>query len=335
MKISIMNYFLEMNNPRISILMPVHNMQRYIRLAIDSILKQTFTDFELIIVDDGSIDDTVKIISEYQDDRIKCFIRQHKGVGPQLNFALSNARYDLVARMDADDISMLDKLQKQFNFLISNKHIDILGTNAYFIDVQGEKMYYKKFPQNHEDIEFMMPIINSILHPTILTYKKILHNAGGYRDHLSEDHSEDHELYLRLLKMGYKFHNIQEPLFQYRIIEKNEEFYSIQNKYFYESSIEYLQYYYSNKKSRHEKGKYYLRMGMLEYYKGSIKKSRKLFLKSFLLIPSKLHILVRYLLFTLFGNNLLNFLRKKKITMKINQFILSNFNIDTYNIKGF
>ena len=316
----------------ISILMPVFRAERYIEHAIYSILNQTYKNFELIIIYERQNDPTLKLIDKYNDVRIKkhFFQKTQRGISEQLNYGIGIAKGNIIARMDADDIAMPDKIQKQLDYLTTNTEIGIIGTNAYFINENGEIIFEKKFPQYHKSIEFMMPVINSILHPSILVYKKIIRDAGWY----VSPTAEDHDLYLRLLLNGIKFYNIQEPLLKYRIIEKDNEFYEFQTKYFYDSSEIYLKKYYENKNSRHYKGEFILRIGLLEYYWGSINKSRNYLFKSFFLIPSRTLIIFRYFIFTLLGNSLFKYIRKKKIPQSINSFFINKLGLDSYNIKA-
>jgi len=320
-----------MENNFISILMPVYNDELHIGESIDSILRQTFKQFELLIIDDGSTDGTANIISKYSDERIKFFQRIHSGLISQLNFGLSVSNGDFIARMDSDDISLPEKLMMQYEYLNANSNIDIVGTCFYFINEKGENLLLKINPEYHKDIEFMMPMIDCLLHSTMLIRKKTLIDAGGYKDGYL--HAEDDELFLRLLSNNYKFHNLQKPLYKYRISERNSEYYNRHKENSYKCSLIYLNNFYKNKNSGKEKGYFYFRRALLEYYKGSISIARKYFLKSFFYIPDKFFKILRYLIFTFLGHNIFNYLRRKNITKALNHFFINKFKIDTHNIK--
>jgi glycosyltransferase involved in cell wall biosynthesis len=311
--------------------MPVYNDAVHINEAIDSILNQTFKQFELLIIDDGSTDSTLNIISKYSDERIKLFIRSHAGLISQLNFGLSVSNGDLIARMDSDDIAMPEKLTKQFEYLSANFDIDIVGTGFYFINEKGANLLLKKYPEHHEDIEFMMPMIDCLLHSTMLARKKSLIEVGGYYEGYL--HAEDDELFLRLLVNNNKFHNLQEPLYKYRISGRNSEYYNKHKENSYKCSLIYLNNFYKNKNFGKDKGYFYFRRALLEYYKGSISNARKYLLKSFFYIPDKFFKILRYLIFTFLGHDILNNLRRKNVTQAINHFLINKLNIDTYNIK--
>lgn len=316
-----------MSENLISIIMPVKNEEKYIFDSIQSVLSQTYKNFELIIIDDGSTDKTFEIVKSIKDDRIRLFQKENSGLIDQLNFGLKEAKGEYIARMDADDQISPEKLEEQMQFLINNKNIHLVGTNFYFIDETGEIVMQKKLPEHHKDIEFMMPFIDSVLHSSILTYKKVLIDSGGYNKEYFC--AEDDELFLRLLSLGYKMYNIQKPFYKYRLVDKPYGYYETQKVNYYKCGIKYLENQYKEKD-----GEYYLRMGLLEYYRGSIKKSRLNLLKCLKYKNIKKKFLFRYLPLTFLGDKIVNFLRKKKITSKVNSYVNKKFNFDTYQIEG-
>jgi len=316
-----------MSENLISIIMPIKNAEKYIRDSIQSILNQTYKNFEFIIIDDGSTDGSQKIIESIKDDRIKFYKKESAGLIEQLNFGLGEAKGEFVARMDADDTVSPEKLEMQINYLLNNKDIQLVGTNFTFIDENGKSIMPKKLPEEHRDIEFMMPFIDSVLHSSILTYKSVLIDSGGYdKEYYS---AEDDELFLRLLSLGYKMHNIQRSLYRYRLVERPSEYYDMQKINYYKCSIKYLDNHYTEKT-----GEYYLRMGLLEYYRGSINKSREHLLKSLKYKGIKRKYFFRYIPVTFLGDKIVNFLRKKKISSKVNSYFNKKFKYDTYNISG-
>ncbi|MFW6383201.1 MAG: glycosyltransferase family 2 protein, partial [Nanoarchaeota archaeon] len=133
--------------PKVSVLMPAYNSQDYISDAIESILSQTYTDFEFVIIDDCSTDDTWKIIKKYakNDKRIKAFKNvKNSGVTVSLNNGLEKCSGDYIARMDSDDVSLPKRLEKQVEVLENGK-ADVVGTNIYFIDEQGKVFGKRKY----------------------------------------------------------------------------------------------------------------------------------------------------------------------------------------------
>ena len=132
-----------MQNPLISILLASYNEQSYIADSIRSIQNQTLENWELIIIDDCSSDETVKIIKNFLkiDNRIKLIInKKDLGLAASLNIALRNAKADYIARADADDINLRERLQKQYDYLINNQNIDIVGTGAWLLNREGKRV---------------------------------------------------------------------------------------------------------------------------------------------------------------------------------------------------
>lgn len=140
-------------NPKISVLLPVYNNQETIYRAAQSILNQTFSDFELIILNDGSTDETSKILDKLKDDRIiRIDSKENMGLPRRLNQGIRLAKGKYIARMDADDVSFPDRFQKQIEFLEANKTIDLLGTRAAVIDKKGELLGLLPFFSSHKDL---------------------------------------------------------------------------------------------------------------------------------------------------------------------------------------
>lgn len=313
--------------PKLSVIMPVYNEQRYLRGAIESILNQTFTDFEFIIIDDGSVDDSSEIIKSYQDTRIRFFKSEHKRIVNQLNFGIANSRAPLIARMDADDFSENRRLEKQYNFLLANPDVDIVGTNFTSINESGKVIGNKKYPENHSDIKFMMPVESAVCHPSVLIRKKIFENLNWYK--IEYEPAEDHELFLRLIKAGNKFYNIQEPLHRYRLYPNSNmrEKIKKQNALSYKIGTGYLINTFSPDYSTEEKYNFEFRMGVIEYYRGSITRARVHFIKALLVSEGKIFKILRYLVVTLLGHKIIIWLREKKY--------LVNFSRNINNLTGF
>ena len=311
----------------ISIIMPVYNSEKYIKESVQCILDQTYSNYEFIIIDDGSIDKSVVIIKRFKDSRIRLFECEHKGIVKQLNYGLNIAKGKYIARMDADDLCNKNRLKMQIDYLVNNSNILLVGTNYYYINSNNKIISKKKLPEYHEDIEFMMPINASILHPTILTYKSVFDEVGSYKEEFWL--AEDHELFLRMLKYNIRCYNIQNFLYSYRNHSSSTSFkfetQAVKASYRYGS--DYINYKYD--KNSYE---FIFSMGLIEYYKGDIKQARKLFkqAKSHTLSNT---IIWRYLFFTYLGNKLINLLRSKKILWKLSLFVNKVFLIDFNIIK--
>lgn len=250
---------------RISVIMPVYNEQEYLKFSIESILNQTFSDFEFIIIDDGSTDDSVKIIGSYNDSRIKFYKSEKKGIVKQLNYGISIAKAPIIARMDADDISECSRLDEQFAYLNQHPGVDVVGSNVLFINEKAEVVCTKIYPQNHEGIEFMMPIESAVCHPAVMMRKEIFDSFGSYNEKYSG--AEDYELFLNLILGGYRFYNIQKILLRYRAPVLKKDFLRVTNlnEISYQLGVKYLNNIRTLKPTKAEDYTYYYRLGLNEY----------------------------------------------------------------------
>ena len=190
---------------------------RFIDEAIASILNQTYTNFELLIVDDGSSDNTWKRIKLFTkiDKRIKSF-RLTKNLGPSgaSNFALAKARGTYIARMDADDIATPDRLAKQVEFLESHPKVILIGGQCDLVDENGRNIGKKQFPLDHDDITEALFMINPIQHPTWM-FRKSVYEAAGITYERRYLVSHDLNILFGLLGKG-RFANIPDTILSYR-----------------------------------------------------------------------------------------------------------------------
>lgn len=196
----------------VSIIMPVYNAEKFLSISIESILNQTYKNFEFIIINDGSLDDSKKIIQTYlYDKRIKFYSLKKRGIVVCLNYALKKSKGDYIARMDADDISHHKRLEKQVNFLNHKTSYDIVGSGAKYI---GSISFFSKLV--HLSSNYCKALIvfkNPFIHPSIMIRKKTLNSLGGYKNYFK---SEDYELWSRLFER-FKGGNLKENLIKYRI----------------------------------------------------------------------------------------------------------------------
>ncbi|MGB9696179.1 MAG: glycosyltransferase family 2 protein [Ignavibacteria bacterium] len=313
--------------PKISIIMPVYNIEKYLAKAIEGILSQTFKDFELIIIDDASTDNTVKIINGFDDNRI-ILVRNsvHQGLVAQLNSGLKLAKAEFIARMDGDDLHHSERLSIQYNILKSSSNIDIVGSNIIYIDENDNPIIEKSLPEHHSDIEFMMPFIPSVIHGSILVRKSVLDSVNGYD---SAHSCEDIDLFLRLLKKGHKFYNVQKPLLYYRILPKSKLYHRKQYNDYYEISKRYITEFYRNPLGNETIDEYNYRMGLVEYYLGKISEARKYFFRCIVSRTISKRPILRYLLPSLVPDQLMKFLRRERILERFNFLVKRLFRIDT------
>lgn len=220
MMLSLKKFLVQKTNPTISVIMPVYNGEKFLSMAIDSILEQSFEDFEFIIIDDGSSDGTEGIIKSYSDPRIVYLNNQsNKGLSHSLNLGIKRALGQYIARMDADDISSNNRFETQINYLEKNNEVDILGSAAYLID-ENDKIFGKaNKPKSHIEIMWQSLFSTPLIHPTIMGRTAIF--KDNFYDE-SAKNSEDYELWSRLLfEKKAILHNLDIPLINYRVHSKS------------------------------------------------------------------------------------------------------------------
>lgn len=203
-------------NPRVSVLMSVYNGEQFLEEAIESIINQTFHDFELIIVDDGSLDSTPQILARYQqrDPRIILHrFNQNQGLSTALNFCIRLARGEYVARMDADDISLPHRLEKQVMFMDKHNEIGLCGAWMQLIGYPDGTVF--RYPEHHETIHIQMLFTNSFGHPVVM-WRAATFNKLGLLYNESIRFGQDYELWSRAL-LNMQVANIGEILMLYRV----------------------------------------------------------------------------------------------------------------------
>lgn len=201
------------NNLALSVVMPTYNSEKYLEKSIDSILNQTFKDFEFIIIDDGSTDKTLKTIKKYKDPRIILIQNKiNKGIVYSLNKGIKLAKGKYIARMDADDISVKTRFSKQINFLENNPNISILGS---WIKNFGNGNNTWKTLKEHEEIRSRMLFESSIAHPSVIFRKDDL-LKNNFKYDKSFVHAEDFALWVKASEK-VKVSNYQQILLKYRI----------------------------------------------------------------------------------------------------------------------
>lgn len=206
-----------MSKPLVSIIMPVFNTELYVKEAIESILQQTHANFELLIFNDGSTDNSKKIISSIKDSRIRFFDHaDNQGYLPHLNNGLQLAQGKYIARMDSDDISQPARLEKQVNFLEQNPDLDIIGSSIWLFSVNKKKIAIWTYPKEEGEFKARLMSNTCFAHPSILFRRKLVDESRYYYDQEFYP-AEDYELWTRLKLQQVKFYCLEEPLLKYRI----------------------------------------------------------------------------------------------------------------------
>ena len=225
-------------NPMISVIMSVYNASQYIHDAIDSILHQSYSNFEFIIVNDGSTDNSFEIIKNYlkNDNRIIVIDQQNRGLTASLNSAIELSRGTYIARMDADDISLEDRFLKQMIFLQENSEYALLGTNIMKIDSDGTLIEINKTNYSHTDIYKTFKHRNCIAHGSVMMSRKLLGDLLQYDE--TFPYAQDYRLWTQIAQK-FKVANLKEPLYKLRIHNQSISKEKIEKQSIYGGMIAY------------------------------------------------------------------------------------------------
>lgn len=202
--------------PAVSVIMAAYNEEQAIGNAIESIIAQTFTSWELIIIDDGSIDGTHDVVRQYanRDIRIRLILNEaNLGLPESLNKGIQLARSDLIARADADDINLPERLAIQYKYMQLHSEIDVLGTGAYLLDSQGVRGNAVLPPCTHAELEKLSFQKTHFFHSSVMIRRRFFNRIGVYDK--SCQRAEDKELWFRGFRDGCRYANLPEPLIEY------------------------------------------------------------------------------------------------------------------------
>jgi len=206
------------SNPLVSVLMPAYNAERYIGEAIESILNQTFDDFELVVVNDCSTDNTPKIIEDFaeNDGRIRVLHNEKNlKLSRSLNRGIQVARGKYIARMDADDISLPGRLESQVKYMEENPEVGVSGGTMIIINETNAVIGKRRYWTGDEEIRKRIFRFSPFCHPAIIIRKSVLKKSGLYNHYYNP--AEDYDLYFRIGQCA-KFGNLREPLIKYRVV---------------------------------------------------------------------------------------------------------------------
>jgi glycosyltransferase involved in cell wall biosynthesis len=205
-------------NPLVSVIVPIRNCERTLRECLDSLLSQTYTNWEAICVDDGSIDNSKKILEEYakRDTRFKIFSNPvAKGITKPLNLGLSHAQGELIARLDGDDVALPNRLERQVDFLCSHPEIGILGSSVIARNRSGDRLGTISIPTTDVELKKNLWKRTPFFHPTVMMRKDLI--IHGYDERFTS--AEDLAIWIRLSKQT-SFANLKEPLVIYTIPDR-------------------------------------------------------------------------------------------------------------------
>jgi glycosyltransferase involved in cell wall biosynthesis len=204
------------NPPKVSVIIPVYNAEKYLARSIESILNQTFQNFEILIIDDGSTDNSWEVIQSFDDHRISSLRNpKNQGVVQSRNKLLSIAKGEYFALQDADDWSEPNRLQVQLDFLESRRDLSICGTQYTKFDNLGNELFVSGFPLEDENIRKNVPEHYQFLCASIMFRKSVYKHIGGYHEFFNRSGNEDIYWIFKALK-DYKMVNVSESLYCYR-----------------------------------------------------------------------------------------------------------------------
>ncbi|MBI4253465.1 MAG: glycosyltransferase, partial [Candidatus Rokubacteria bacterium] len=202
-------------SPAVSVLMSVHNGAPWVRDAVESVLTQTFQNLELIVIDDGSTDATPEILARVSDPRLRVERRPPGGITRSLNVALGFARSALIARLDADDLALPERLERQRAFLAAHAEVGLLGTGAREVDEAGRTAREIRPPADDRAIRRALIRRNPFVHSSVMMRRSVLERVGGYDEALPV--AQDYDLWMRMSRLT-RLANLPEPLVVRRLL---------------------------------------------------------------------------------------------------------------------
>jgi GT2 family glycosyltransferase len=202
-------------SPTISVILPVYNSEAYLGLAVDSVLAQTFRDFELIAIEGGSTDRSRAILGEFaaRDARVRVITQSARGLVGALNEGIAAGRGEFLARMDADDISHPERFTKQLVFLRGHPDIAVVGSTMTLIDAEGLPIRDIDYPIQPSEVARSLECGSALAHPAVMMRTEAVRQMHGYRAVL--DHAEDYDLWLRMAER-FQLANLPDRLLSYR-----------------------------------------------------------------------------------------------------------------------
>ncbi len=201
--------------PIISVILPVYNCPAYVGLAIESIINQTFKNFELLVIDDGSTDDTSSVLKKYSDPRIRHIRHDNRGLAGTLNVGIELALGKYIARQDQDDISLPDRLERQFAYMEQHSDCALLGTWAQIME--GDRLVdrFHRHPTVPSAIKYALLLNNPFVHSSVIFRTEVARKLGGYTTDPSRQPPEDFEFWSRIARVA-TIANLPEILLHYR-----------------------------------------------------------------------------------------------------------------------
>jgi len=207
------------NSPLVSVIIPVHNGEKYIKESIDSCLGQTYKNIEIIVVDDKSEDNTLNILKDYGDRITTVPVEKQNGLGNVINIGIRKSKGKYIARMDADDIMYPTRIEKQVKYLESHPDCVAVGGQIDIIDENGNITGHREYAVEDKDIKKNLFLFQPFAHPAVTLRRSTLEEIGLYPENIWK--VEDVKLFLILSTKG-EFHNLEDTVLKYRMTFKTE-----------------------------------------------------------------------------------------------------------------
>ncbi len=206
-------------NPLISVVLPLYNAEKYIKESVESVLSQTFTDFEFIIINDGSKDNSGDVVRSIKDDRIVYVEQSNIGLPATLNRGISMARADIIARQDNDDLSLPTRFEKQYQYLSEHPEVAVLGARAEIMNENGRSLNrYHDHPTDKNVLKFVLLFNNPFVHSSVMFRKSVLQKSGEY--YTGKEVFEDFNLWSRISRVA-DVANLPDRLLRYREVNSS------------------------------------------------------------------------------------------------------------------
>lgn len=295
--------------PLVTVLITTYNSEHWVKIAISSVIEQTYDNLQILIIDDGSTDNTVKAINSFDDERIDLHLKVHSGIAGSTNFALDKIKGEFVARMDSDDYMVKYRIDKQLRFITNNRNYGIIGTNFILVDEKNKQLQKIQYPENHNSIINILPRKCCIAHSSVFMKTDILFELNGYDENRTI--GEDWDFFLRCIGKT-KFYNIQEHLTYVRLHRSNISLISSAGSETEDILLNYNLRIIQNSNNKIEIAKAHFNIGYHYYYSDRFDDASEKFKDALDLNKTNLSFW-RYYLATKYFSSVIKFMRKKKL----------------------
>ncbi len=295
--------------PLVTVLMTTYNSERWVKKAIASIINQTYNNLQILIIDDGSTDQTVSVIKSTYDPRIELYIKEHSGISKSLNFAANKIKGKYYSRLGADDYCEVHRIEKLLLIAKENVRLGVTGSNFILVDEFENEIERIRYPEKHEHIADLLPRKSCLWDGSALIKTELIHHLNGYDE--NRIIGEDWDFFLRCIGKT-EFYNIQEYLTFKRLHTSNISLISSAKKETEEILLNYNYNIIENSNNKSGISKAYFNIGYHYYYSDRFNEASEKFKDALDIYKSSLSFW-RYYLASKYLSPLIKFVRKKKL----------------------